>query len=178
VAEDTEETRPQVSAEADGAAAIRVFLVDDHRVVRSGVAAYLEQVDDIEVIGEAVDGRQALDRIAALEPDGNLPDVVLMDLLMPAMDGIAATGEIKSCWPAIEVVVMTSFVEEAKVRGALEAGAAGYLLKDADADQVAQAIRAALAGRMHLDPVAARLLADSVRGPRRPQDSLTPRGWW
>jgi DNA-binding NarL/FixJ family response regulator len=150
VAEDTEETRPQVSAEADGAAAIRVFLVDDHRVVH----------------------------IAALEPDGNLPDVVLMDLLMPAMDGIAATGEIKSCWPAIEVVVMTSFVEEAKVRGALEAGAAGYLLKDADADQVAQAIRAALAGRMHLDPVAARLLADSVRGPRRPQDSLTPRGWW
>jgi DNA-binding NarL/FixJ family response regulator len=167
-----------MSAEADGAAAIRVFLVDDHRVVRSGVAAYLEQVDDIEVIGEAVDGRQALDRIAALEPDGNLPDVVLMDLLMPAMDGIAATGEIKSCWPTIEVVVMTSFVEEAKVRGALEAGAAGYLLKDADADQVAQAIRAALAGRMHLDPVVARLLADSVRGPRRPRDSLTPRGWW
>lgn len=175
MAEDTEETRPQMSAETDGAAAIRVFLVDDHRVVRSGVAAYLEQVDDIEVIGEAVDGRQALDRIAALEPDGNLPDVVLMDLLMPAMDGIAATGEIKSCWPAIEVVVMTSFVEEAKVRGALEAGAAGYLLKDADADQVAQAIRAALAGRMHLDPVVARLLADSVRGPRRPRDSLTPR---
>jgi DNA-binding NarL/FixJ family response regulator len=152
-----------------------VFLVDDHRVVRSGVSAYLEQVDDIEVIGEARDGRQALDRIASLEPGGNLPDVVLMDLMMPVMDGITATSQIRSRWPAIEVVVMTSFVEEAKVRGALEAGAAGYLLKDADADQVAQAIRAAPAGRMHLDPVVARLLADSLRAPRRPAGSLTPR---
>jgi DNA-binding NarL/FixJ family response regulator len=164
-----------VPAEAGIAGPIQVFLVDDHRVVRSGVSAYLEQVDDIEVIGEARDGRQALDRIASLEPGGNLPDVVLMDLMMPVMDGITATSQIRSRWPAIEVVVMTSFVEEAKVRGALEAGAAGYLLKDADADQVAQAIRAALAGRMHLDPVVARLLADSLRAPRRPAGSLTPR---
>jgi DNA-binding NarL/FixJ family response regulator len=164
-----------VPAEAGIAGPIRVFLVDDHRVVRSGVSAYLEQVEDIEVIGEARDGRQALDRIASLEPGGNLPDVVLMDLMMPVMDGITATGQIRSRWPAIEVVVMTSFVEEAKVRGALEAGAAGYLLKDADADQVAQAIRDALAGRMHLDPVVARLLADSLRAPRRPAGSLTPR---
>jgi DNA-binding NarL/FixJ family response regulator len=164
-----------VPAEAGIAGPIRVFLVDDHRVVRSGVSAYLEQVDDIEVIGEARDGRQALDRIASLEPGGNLPDVVLMDLMMPVMDGITATSQIRSRWPAIEVVVMTSFVEEAKVRGALEAGAAGYLLKDADADQVAQAIRAAPAGRMHLDPVVARLLADSLRAPRRPAGSLTPR---
>jgi DNA-binding NarL/FixJ family response regulator len=154
---------------------IRVFLVDDHRVVRSGISAYLEQVDDIEVVGEAADGRQALDRIALMEPGDNLPDVVLMDLLMPLMDGITATGQLKSAWPTIEVVVMTSFVEEAKVRGALEAGAAGYLLKDADADQVAQAVRAAMAGQMHLDPTVARLLADSVRGPRRPEASLTPR---
>lgn len=162
-------------AEAGIAGPIRVFLVDDHRVVRSGVSAYLEQVEDIEVIGEARDGRQALDRIASLEPGGNLPDVVLMDLMMPVMDGITATSQIRSGWPAIEVVIMTSFVEEAKVRGALEAGAAGYLLKDADADQVAQAIRDALAGRMHLDPVVARLLADSLRAPRRPAGSLTPR---
>jgi DNA-binding NarL/FixJ family response regulator len=164
-----------MSAEPDVAAPIRVFLVDDHQVVRRGVSAYLEQVDDIEVVGEAVDGRQALDRLAGMEPGGNLPDVVLMDLVMPVLDGIAATWEIKARWPAVEVVVMTSFVEEAKVRGALEAGAAGYLLKDADADQVAQAVRAAVAGRMHLDPVVARLLADSVRGPQRPRDSLTPR---
>jgi len=154
---------------------IRVFLVDDHRVVRSGVSAYLEQVEDIEVIGEAGDGQQALDRIAQMEPGENLPDVVLMDLMMPVMDGITATRQIKSRWPVIEVVALTSFVEETKVRGALEAGAAGYLLKDADADEVALAIRAAVAGQMHLDPIVARLLADSVRGPRRPEASLTPR---
>jgi DNA-binding NarL/FixJ family response regulator len=154
---------------------VRVLLVDDHRVVRSGVTAYLAQVDDIEVVGEAADGRQALDRIALLEPGEGLPDVVLMDLLMPEMDGITATREIKSRWPIIEVVAMTSFVEEAKVRAALEAGAAGYLLKDADADEVAQAIRAACAGQMHLDPTVARLLADSLRGPRGPGQDLTPR---
>lgn len=162
-------------AEAEAAGPIRVFLVDDHRVVRSGVSAYLELIEDIEVIGEAGDGRQALDRIALLEPGDNLPDVVLMDLLMPVMDGITATRQIRSRWPAIEVVAITSFAEEAKVRGALEAGAAGYLLKDADADQVARAIRAALAGQMHLDPSVARLLADSVRRPRRKGESLTPR---
>lgn len=154
---------------------IRVFLVDDHRVVRSGVAAYLAQIDDIDVAGEAADGQQALDRIAVMEPTGDLPDVVLMDMLMPVMDGIIATRKIKSRWPDIEVVAMTSFVEEATVREALEAGAAGYLLKDADADEVARAIRAATAGQMHLDPTVARLLADSVRRPARAETSLTPR---
>jgi DNA-binding NarL/FixJ family response regulator len=161
--------------ETDPATPIRIFLVDDHRVVRSGIVAYFEQIDDIDVVGEAADGGQALDRIAQLEPSGNLPDVVLMDLLMPGIDGIAATHQIKTRWPDVEVVVMTSFVEEAKVRGALEAGAAGYLLKDADADDVAGAVRAALAGQTHLDPSVARLLADSVRSPRRPAANLTPR---
>ena len=160
---------------SDSGDPIRVLLVDDHRVVRRGVMAYLDLVDDITVVGEAEDGRQALDRIAALAPGGDLPDVVLMDLLMPEMDGISATREIKSRWPVVEVVAMTSFVEEAKVRGALEAGAAGYLLKDADADEVAQAIRAAVAGQMHLDPTVARLLADSVRRAERPGKDLTPR---
>ena len=162
-------------AEAEGASPIRVFLVDDHRVVRRGVSAYLEQVEDIDVIGEAADGRQALNRIAILEPGDGLPDVVLMDIVMPNLDGIGATREIKSRWPATEVVAMTSFVEEPMVRDALEAGAAGYLLKDADADEVAQAIRAAIAGQMHLDPTVARMLADSVRGPHRPGEDLTPR---
>jgi DNA-binding NarL/FixJ family response regulator len=163
-----------MSANAEAAGLIRVLLVDDHRVVRRGVMAYLDLTEDVEVVGEAGDGRQALDCIAALEP-GGVPDVVLMDLLMPEMDGISATREIKSRWPVIEVVAMTSFVEEAKVRAALEAGAAGYLLKDADADEVAQAIRAAVAGEMHLDPVVARLLADSLHAPRRPGEDLTPR---
>lgn len=156
-------------------APIGVFLVDDHRVVRAGIAAYLELIDDLEVVGEARDGRQAIDRIALMEPDGHLPAVVLMDLVMPVMDGVAATVEIRARWPEVEVVAMTSFVEESKVRLALEAGAAGYLLKDADADQVADALRGAVAGRMHLDPVVARLLADSVRRPRRLGEDLTPR---
>jgi DNA-binding NarL/FixJ family response regulator len=154
---------------------IGVFLVDDHRVVRAGLAAYLELVDDLQVVGEAVDGRQAIDRIALMEPGGNLPDVVLMDLVMPVMDGVAATAEIRARWPEVEVVAMTSFVDESKVRGALEAGAAGYLLKDADAGQVADAVRGAVEGRTHLDPVVARLLADSVRSSRRPGPDLTPR---
>ena len=159
----------------DPAAAIRVFLVDDHRVVRAGVSAYLDQVDGIDVVGEAGNGQEALDRIAVLEPSDELPDVVLMDMVMPVMDGATATGRIKARWPVVEVVAMTSFVEEATVRDALEAGAAGYLLKDADADDVAHAIRSAVAGRMHLDPTVARLLADSVRRPRPVENPLTPR---
>jgi DNA-binding NarL/FixJ family response regulator len=162
-------------AEAEGAAPIGVFLVDDHRVVRAGLSSYLELIDGLEVVGEAADGRQAIDRMALMEGAGRLPDVVLMDLVMPVMDGVAATAEIRTRWPGVEVVAMTSFVEEAKVRLALEAGAAGYLLKDAEADQVADAVRGAVAGQMHLDPAVARLLADSVRAPRRPGTDLTPR---
>ena len=127
------------------------------------------------VVGEAAEGRQALDRIAELELGEDVPDVVLMDLKMPVVDGIAATSQIKSRWPEIEVVAMTSFVEERMVRDALEAGAAGYLLKDAEAEEVAAAIRAAHAGQMHLDRTVARLLADSLRSPHRPGDDLTPR---
>ena len=119
--------------------------------------------------------RQALDRIAALEPAGGLPDVVLMDLLMPGMDGIEATRQLKARWPVIEVIAVTSFLEEAKVRAALQAGAAGYLLKDAQAGQVAAAIRAAAAGQCHLDPAAAKLLAASLRAPRPAADALTAR---
>jgi DNA-binding NarL/FixJ family response regulator len=156
-------------------AGLTVFLVDDHAIVRSGVSAYLDLMDDITVAGEASTGQQALDRIAALEPAGGLPDVVLMDLLMPGMDGIEATRQLKARWPVIEVVAVTSFLEEAKVRAALEAGAAGYLLKDAQAGEVAAAIRAAAAGECHLDPAAAKLLAASLRAPRPAADTLTTR---
>jgi DNA-binding NarL/FixJ family response regulator len=154
---------------------LRVFLVDDHAIVRSGVRGYLELAGDITVAGEAGAGQQALDALAVLEPSGTLPDVVLMDLVMPGMDGIEATRRIKARWPGIEVVAVTSFADQAKVRAALQAGAAGYLLKDADADQVAAAIRAAAAGQCHLDPAVGKILADSLRAPRPAIDTLTAR---
>jgi DNA-binding NarL/FixJ family response regulator len=143
---------------ADAPVRIRVLLVDDHAVVRRGLHGFFELLDDIEVVGEAEDGRRAVELVAELQPD-----VVLMDLLMPVMDGIAATAEIKAGWPDVEVVALTSFIEEERVTAALEAGATGYLLKDADADDVAVAVRRAQAGEVHLDPQVARLLANRIR---------------
>jgi DNA-binding NarL/FixJ family response regulator len=137
---------------------IRVILADDHAVVRRGLRGFFELLDDIEIVGEAENGREAVDAVDALTPD-----VVLMDLLMPGMDGIAATAEIKRHWPEVEVVALTSFIEEERVTAALEAGATGYLLKDADADDVALAVRRAYAGEVHLDPQVARMLATRIR---------------
>jgi DNA-binding NarL/FixJ family response regulator len=156
---------------------IRVLLVDDHGVVRRGLEAYLDLVDDIEMVGEAGNGREALTRVAELDAAGRPPDVVLMDLLMPEMDGIAATAAIKERWPDVEVVALTSFIEEDKIHGALQAGATGYLLKDAAATEVAAAIRAAHQGEMHLAPPVARRLAESLRAPTRekPIEPLTER---
>jgi DNA-binding NarL/FixJ family response regulator len=148
---------------------IRVLLVDDHAVVRRGLRGFFELLDDIEVVGEAEDGERAVALVGELEPD-----VVLMDLLMPILDGIGATARIKALRPETEVVALTSFIEEDRVTAALEAGASGYLLKDADADDVATAIRRAHAGEVHLDPQVARLLAQRLRqkrvesGPREP----------
>jgi DNA-binding NarL/FixJ family response regulator len=153
-------SRPK--ADAPGQRPVRVFVVDDHTVVRRGLQAYLETVDDMEVIGEAAEGREALDGIAALVAAGRPPDVVLMDLLMPGMDGVTATGAITQRYPEIEVVAMTSFAEADKVQGALRAGAAGYLLKDAEADEVTMAIRAARRGEVHLDPAIAKQLTRSL----------------
>jgi DNA-binding NarL/FixJ family response regulator len=158
-------------------APIRVLLVDDHGVVRRGLEAYLDLVDDIEMVGEAGNGREALARVAEMDAAGRPPDVVLMDLLMPEMDGIAATAALKERWPDIEVVALTSFIEEDKIHGALQAGATGYLLKDAAATEVAAAIRAAHHGEMHLDPAVVRRLAESLRAPTRekPIEPLTER---
>lgn len=164
-----------MTAEAGTGGPLRVLLVDDHAIVRAGVSGYLELVDDITVAGEAASGEQSIDALAALEPAGALPDVVLMDLVMPGMDGIEAIRRIKTRWPDIEVIAVTSFLEEAKVVSALEAGAAGYVLKDADADHVAEAIRAAAAGQCHLDPAVGKVLADSLRAPRPVADTLTAR---
>jgi DNA-binding NarL/FixJ family response regulator len=139
-------------------APIRVLLVDDHAVVRTGLRSFLDLLDDIEVVGEASDGREGVE--AARQ---SRPDVVLMDLLMPNLDGIGATAAIRTELPETEVVALTSFIEEDKVTAALEAGASGYLLKDADAEEVAAAVRAAHAGEIHLDPAVARLLAERLR---------------
>jgi DNA-binding NarL/FixJ family response regulator len=155
---------------------VRVFVVDDHTVVRRGLRAYLETVDDMEVVGEAADGQEALDGIAALVAADRPPDVALMDLVMPGMDGVTATAAIIQHHPEMEVVAMTSFTEADLVHGALQAGAAGYLLKDAEADEVAAAIRAACRGEVHLDPTIAKQLTRSLVAPK-PQtvDSLTDR---
>jgi DNA-binding NarL/FixJ family response regulator len=146
---------------------IRVLLVDDHGVVRRGLRGYLELLDDIEVIGEAEDGLRGVELAEELEPD-----VVLMDLVMPRLDGIGAIARIKASRPAIQVVALTSFIEEEKVTAALEAGASGYVLKDAEAEEVASAIRAAFAGEVHLDPAVARLLAQRMRQKKNPAEEL------
>src|SRR2546421_6332244 len=122
---------------------ICVLVVDDHRIVREGLRAYLSLMDDIEMVDEAGDARAALDALARAKAGSALPDVVLMDLLMEPMDGIAATAAIKERYPEVEVVAVTSFVEEERVHAALEAGAAGYLLKDAEAREIAAAVPSA-----------------------------------
>ena len=147
---------------------IRVLLVDDHGVVRRGLRGYLELLDDIEVVGEAENGLRGVELAAELSPD-----VVLMDLVMPQLDGIGAIAQIKAAQPDVQVVALTSFIEEEKVIAALEAGASGFILKDADADDVAAAIRAAYNDEVHLDPAAARILAKGMRT-GRPQPASEP----
>ncbi len=148
---------------------IRVLLVDDHAVVRRGLRGFLELQDDIEVIGEASDGNEAIAESRRL-----VPDVVLMDLLMPNLDGVGAIAAIKALQPGVEIVALTRFIEEAKVTAALEAGATGYLLKDAEADEVVGAIRAAFAGEVSLDPAVTRLLAERMRRRRQEPEPVEP----
>ena len=154
---------------------ITVVLVDDHGVVRTGLRAFLDTEPGVSVVAEAADGLEALARIDALAREGRVPDVVLMDMQMPRLDGVEATGRIKERWPQIDVIAVTSFVEEARIRAALEAGATGYLLKDADADDVVDAIRGAVAGEIRLDPAVATALALSLRTPVSSAAALTPR---
>ena len=142
----------------DAGPTIRVLLVDDHGVVRRGLRGYLELLGDIEIVGEAENGLRGVELAAELKPD-----VVLMDLVMPVLDGIGATARIKAADPSVQVVALTSFIEEEKVTAALEAGASGFILKDAEADDVAAAIRAAHNDEVHLDPAAARILAKGIR---------------
>ena len=149
---------------------IRVLLVDDHTMVRRGLATFLKVFDDLELAGEADSGQAAIELCAQLKPD-----VVLMDMVMPDMDGATATRLIRQQSPSIQVIALTSFKEEILVQSALEAGAIGYLLKDVSADELAQAIRAAHAGRATLSPEAAQALVHAASQPPEPGLDLTER---
>jgi NarL family two-component system response regulator LiaR len=144
------------------AAPIRVLIVDDHGVVREGLRAYLELEPDIQVIGEARDGQEGVKRAQELHPD-----VVLMDLVMPRMDGVEATAAIKLHHPEAHVIVLTSFLDDDRVVPAIKAGATSYLLKDVAAADLIRAIRGARAGQAQLHPEVARRLMKQVTTPRR-----------
>jgi NarL family two-component system response regulator LiaR len=148
---------------------IKVIVVDDHAVVRGGLRLFLLAFEDLELVGEASNGEQALESCDKLEPD-----VVLMDLVMPGMDGVQATQAIRDRYPQIQVIALTSFEEEDLVQAALEAGAISYLLKTVSAGELAAAIRAAHAGRATLAPEAAEALISSAR-PARLGHDLTNR---
>jgi NarL family two-component system response regulator LiaR len=149
---------------------IRVMLVDDHAVVRSGLSAFLLAFDDLELVGEAGGGMEAVRLCSQTQPD-----VILMDLVMPGMDGAATTKAIRDRYPHIQVIALTSFKEEELVQAALQAGAIGYLLKNVTADELANAIRAAHAGRPTLAPEAAQVLIHAATHSPAPGFDLTER---
>ena len=149
---------------------IRVLVVDDHAVVRSGLRAVLLAFDDLKMAGEAGSGEEALRMCEQLQPD-----VVLMDLVMPGMDGTAATRAIRERWPQIQVIALTSFKERGLVEEVLKAGAMGYLLKNVSAEEIGAAIRGAVAGRSSLSPEAVEVLIEGVRQPAAQAYDLTDR---
>ena len=148
---------------------IRILVVDDHSVVRQGLKMFLGLDPELEVIGEAVDGADGVKKAKELKPD-----VVLMDLLMPVMDGITAIGVLRRELPETEVIALTSVLEDSSVVGAVRAGAIGYLLKDTESDELCRAIKAAAAGQVQLSPKAAARLMREVRAPESPE-TLTER---
>lgn len=149
---------------------IRVMLVDDHPMVRRGLATFLMVLDDMQMVGEAENGAEAIKLCAEVTPD-----VILMDMLMPDMDGSSATRAIRQQFPQVKVIALTSFKEGELIKSALEAGAIGYLLKDVSSDQLAQAIRAAVSGRATLSPEAAQVLVETASQPPTPGQDLTGR---
>ncbi|HEX6723707.1 MAG TPA: response regulator transcription factor [Gaiella sp.] len=148
---------------------IRLLIADDHAVVRSGLERLVATFEDVELVGAAANGQEAIERCRDSEPD-----VVLMDLEMPVLDGIAATRSIAATQPDVAVVVLTSFSDRDQILQALDAGAVGYLLKDAEPDEIAKAVRAAARGEAPLDPRAGRALL-SARGATSPLDGLSER---
>ena len=153
---------------------IRVMLVDDHTMVRRGLGTFLKVFDDLELVGEAADGEAAIRLCAQLNAD-ILPDVILMDLVMPDMDGVTAVGIIRQRFPTVQVIALTSFKEKDLVQSALKAGAIGYLLKDVSAEKLAQAIREAYAGRGIFSPEVAQVLVQAATQPPPPGHDLTER---
>jgi two-component system, NarL family, response regulator LiaR len=152
-----------------GVMPIRILIADDHAVVRQGLRMFLGLDPELELVGEAVNGKEVIDLVRRLKPD-----VVLMDLIMPEMDGIAATEIIRRESPEVEVIALTSVLEDGSVIGAVRAGAIGYLLKDTNAEDLCRAIKAAAAGQVQLSPLAAARLAREIRAPENPQ-KLTDR---
>lgn len=148
---------------------IRIVIADDHAVVRQGLRMLLSLDPELEIVGEAANGQQALQAAHELHPD-----VVLMDLMMPVMDGIEAIGRVRKELPETEVVALTSVLEDTTVIGAIRAGAIGYLLKDSGSDELVRAIKAAVNGQVQLSPQAAAYLMREVRAPE-PVDELTDR---
>lgn len=149
---------------------IRVMLVDDHTMVRRGLATFLLVFDDMELVGEAENGLQAIQVATEL-----VPDVILMDMVMPGMDGATATRAIRQKFPQVQVIVLTSFKEGELIKNALDAGAIGYLLKDVSADDLARAIRAAHSGRATLSSEAAQVLIETANQTPAPGFDLTER---
>jgi len=149
---------------------ISVMIVDDHPVVRSGLTTMLQAFDDLMFIGEAASGPQAL-----AECEQTLPDVILMDMLMPGMDGVATTQAVLARYPGVKIIILTSFAEEEMVQDALDAGAIGYLLKNAPIDTLAEAIRSAYFGQPTLAPEATKALIKANTGPLKLGHDLTPR---
>jgi NarL family two-component system response regulator LiaR len=141
---------------------IRVMVVDDHAVVRSGLNAFLSSYDDLQMAGTAKSGEEAVQLCEALKPD-----VVLMDLIMPGMDGVAATKAIRTLLPKTQVIILTSFKEDTMIQKAIQAGAIGYLLKDVQADEIAEAIRLVNAGQSILSPEATQALMRVANQPRK-----------
>ncbi len=146
---------------------IRVLIVDDQEILRSGLGSLFATAGDVEIVGEAQNGRDALLRASELQPD-----VVLMDLDMPVMDGVEATALLHEAQPGAQIVILTAFSDRARILGAIEAGAVGYLLKDADPDEVLRGVREAVAGGSPLAPKAARtvLEAHTLREREREDD--------
>ncbi len=149
---------------------IRIMIVDDHAVVRSGLSRFLMVNKDFKLVGEASDGVEAIQMVSLYHPD-----VVLMDLMMPGADGVTATREIHQKYPRVRVIALTSFSEQNLIQGALQAGAIGYLQKNVTAAELASAIRSAYAGRATLSPEALDVLANAGAQPPLPADELTGR---